>query len=79
MLARSLLAIALGGFLFALLALRGAQAQSPTAPTASIDPEAIDAIWQKASSKYDGAASGAARKTLKTRITTAAIARTGNR
>jgi alpha-L-fucosidase len=54
MLARSLLAIALGGFLLALLALPGAQAQSPTAPTASIDPEAIDAIWQKASSKYDG-------------------------
>ena len=54
MLARSLLTIALGGSLLALLALRGAQAQSPTAPTASIDPEAIDAIWQKASSKYDG-------------------------
>src|SRR5579872_1057279 len=54
MLARSLLTIALGGFLLALLALRGAQAQSPTSPTASIDPEAIDAIWQKASSKYDG-------------------------
>ncbi len=54
MLARSLLTIALGGFLLALLALPGAQAQSPTAPTASIDPEAIDAIWQKASSKYDG-------------------------
>jgi len=54
MLARSLLTIALGGFLLALLALRGAQAQSPTAPTASINPEAIDAIWQKASSKYDG-------------------------
>ncbi|HET7437927.1 MAG TPA: alpha-L-fucosidase, partial [Nitrospira sp.] len=54
MLARSLLTIALGAFLLALLALPGAQAQSPTAPTASIDPEAIDAIWQKASSKYDG-------------------------
>ncbi|HEX3231912.1 MAG TPA: alpha-L-fucosidase, partial [Pyrinomonadaceae bacterium] len=51
---RLLLTIALGGFLLALLALPGAQAQSPTAPTASIDPEAIDAIWQKASSKYDG-------------------------
>jgi alpha-L-fucosidase len=51
---RSLLAIALGGFLLALSALPGAQAQSPTAPTVSIDPEAIDAIWQKASSKYDG-------------------------
>lgn len=53
MLARSLLTIALGGFLLALLAIPGAQAQSTTAPTASIDPEAIDAIWQKASSKYD--------------------------
>jgi alpha-L-fucosidase len=51
---RSLLTIALGGFLLALFALPGAQAQSPTAPTASIDPETIDAIWQKASSKYDG-------------------------
>ena len=51
---RSLLTIALGGFLLALLALRGAQAQSPTAPTTSIDPEALDAIWRKASSKYDG-------------------------
>jgi hypothetical protein len=58
MLARSLLTIALGGFWLALLALRGAQAQSPTAPTASIDPEAIDAIWQKASSKYDGQRAG---------------------
>jgi alpha-L-fucosidase len=29
------------------------QAQSPTAPTASEDPEKIDQIWQKASSKYD--------------------------
>ena len=51
---RSLLTIALGGFLLALFAHSGAQAQSPTAPTASIDPETIDAIWQKASSKYDG-------------------------
>ena len=31
--------------------------QSPTAPTASEDPEKIDQIWQKASSKYDGARS----------------------
>jgi alpha-L-fucosidase len=54
MLARSLLTIACGGCLLALLAVPGAQAQSPTAPTASIDPEAIDAIWQKASSKFDG-------------------------
>jgi alpha-L-fucosidase len=29
-------------------------AQTPTAPTASEDPERIDQIWQKASSKYDG-------------------------
>ena len=29
-------------------------AQTPTAPTASEDPEKIDEIWQKASSKYDG-------------------------
>ena len=54
MLARSLLTTALGGFLLAVLTLRGEQAQGPTSPTASIDPEAIDAIWQKASSKYDG-------------------------
>ncbi len=50
---RSLLTIALGGFLLALFALPGAQAQSPTAPTPSIDPETIDAIWQRASNKYD--------------------------
>jgi alpha-L-fucosidase len=53
MLARSLLTIAFGGCSLALFALPGAQTQNPTAPTASIDPEAIDAIWQKASSKYD--------------------------
>ena len=29
------------------------QAQTPTAPTASQDPESIDRIWQKASSKHD--------------------------
>ncbi len=28
-------------------------AQSATAPTASVPPEAVDQIWQKASSKYD--------------------------
>jgi len=39
---RSLLTIALGGFVLAPLALPGAQAQSPTAPTASIDPEVSD-------------------------------------
>jgi alpha-L-fucosidase len=45
-------------FSFFLVALTvGLQAQvaaSPTAPTASEDPAAIDQIWQKASSKYDG-------------------------
>ena len=51
---RSLSTIALGGFLLVVSAVPAARAQSPTAPTASIDPEAIDAIWQKASSKYDG-------------------------
>src|SRR5262250_167050 len=50
---RSLWTIA-SAFLLALLAVPAGQAQSQTAPTASIDPEAIDAIWQKASSKYDG-------------------------
>jgi alpha-L-fucosidase len=30
-------------------------AQSSTAPTASQDPQSLDQIWQKASSKYDGA------------------------
>jgi len=50
---RSLLRTLLGGSLLALLALPGAQAQGSTAPTASIDPETIDEIWQKASSKYD--------------------------
>jgi alpha-L-fucosidase len=29
------------------------RAQSPTAPTASEDPDKIDQLWQKASSKYD--------------------------
>jgi len=44
---------ALGSFLFVLSALSMAHAQSATAPTASEDPETIDQIWQKASSKYD--------------------------
>jgi len=39
--------------LFALLALSVLHAQQLTAPTASEDPETIDQIWQKASSKYD--------------------------
>ena len=32
-----------------------AQAGNPNAPTASLSPEEIDQVWQKASSKYDGA------------------------
>ena len=51
---RALLPIVLGGFLLAFCALPSAHAQNATAPIASADPEAIDAIWQKASSKYDG-------------------------
>src|SRR5690349_21586170 len=42
------------GILVALFVLPNAEAQSATAPTASTDPATIDAIWQKASSKYDG-------------------------
>ncbi|HUK46210.1 MAG TPA: alpha-L-fucosidase [Terriglobales bacterium] len=42
-----------GGLLFVLSALSMLHAQSATAPTASQDPETIDQIWQKASSKYD--------------------------
>lgn len=41
------------GVLFALFAFSGLHAQKVTAPTASEDPETIDQIWQKASSKYD--------------------------
>src|SRR6266480_2402062 len=40
-------------FLLALCAFSNLNAQNATAPTASQDPEAIDQIWQKASSKYD--------------------------
>jgi alpha-L-fucosidase len=39
--------------LFALFAPVLLYAQSPTAPTASEDPESIDQLWQKASSQYD--------------------------
>jgi alpha-L-fucosidase len=50
--------VRMAGLAFFLAALTlGLQAQvpaSPTAPTASEDPAAIDQIWQKASSKYDG-------------------------
>ncbi len=40
-------------FLLALCAFSNLNAQNATAPTASQDPETIDQIWQKASSKYD--------------------------
>ena len=43
----------LGGIVLALIAPSILHAQSATAPTASQDPESIDQIWQKASSKYD--------------------------
>jgi alpha-L-fucosidase len=43
----------LGTIILALCAFTTLHAQSPTAPTASEDPEVIDQIWQKASSKYD--------------------------
>jgi len=43
----------LGIFVLALCALSNLNAQTATAPTASQDPETIDQIWQKASSKYD--------------------------
>ncbi len=42
----------LGGILL-LFSISSLYAQNPTAPTASTDPATIDAIWQKASSKYD--------------------------
>jgi alpha-L-fucosidase len=50
---RLLLTIRIGGILFALSTVSNLHSQSPTEPTVSADPEAIDAIWQKASSKYD--------------------------
>lgn len=40
-------------FLLVAATLSVSHAQSATAPTASEDPEVIDQIWQKASSKYD--------------------------
>ncbi|HZR56619.1 MAG TPA: alpha-L-fucosidase [Terriglobales bacterium] len=39
--------------LLGLCAFSGLQAQTATAPTASQDPETLDQVWQKASSKYD--------------------------
>jgi len=50
--------IALIMFAFVLLFCSSTYAQTnPNAPTASLDPNQIDEIWQKASSKYDGARS----------------------
>lgn len=43
----------LGGVLLAASMWCTLHAQTATAPTASQDPESIDQIWQKASSKYD--------------------------
>ena len=43
----------LGGLLFALIVPSILNAQSATAPTASENPVSTDAVWQKASSKYD--------------------------
>jgi alpha-L-fucosidase len=40
-------------FVLALCAFSNLSAQTATAPTASQDPESIDQVWQKASSKYD--------------------------
>ncbi len=45
----------LGGIILAVSAFVNTRAQTPTAPTASTDPASIDAIWQKASGKYDSA------------------------
>ncbi len=43
----------LGATLLMLSAVSMLQAQTATTPTASQDPESVDQIWQKASSKYD--------------------------
>jgi alpha-L-fucosidase len=50
---RSLLSIGKLGGIVLLSAISGLYAQTTTAPTASSEPAIIDAIWQKASSKYD--------------------------
>jgi alpha-L-fucosidase len=52
---RSLSIRKLGASLVVLSALSMLRAQTATPPTASQDPESIDQIWQKASSKYDDA------------------------
>jgi alpha-L-fucosidase len=43
-----------GGLVLTLCVAPTLYAQTPTAPTASGDPEKIDQTWQKASSKYNG-------------------------
>ncbi len=48
-----LVMVKLGGVMVTLFAVSSSYAQSPTTPTVSADPATIDAIWQKASSKYD--------------------------
>jgi alpha-L-fucosidase len=63
---RSLLIIKVGSILLVLYAASVMHAQSATDPTASQDPENIEEIWQKASSKYD-----AARSTLLKKIESA--------
>ena len=51
---RNLLALGkLGITILTLSAVLNLLAQSPTAPTIAADPATLDAIWQKASSKYD--------------------------
>jgi len=50
---RSLSILRVGTILVALSPLALVHAQVATAPTASQNPESIDQIWQKASSKYD--------------------------
>ncbi|HZR64771.1 MAG TPA: alpha-L-fucosidase [Terriglobales bacterium] len=52
---RSLSILRAGTIMVVLSALTVTHAQITTAPTASQDPESIDQIWQKASSKYDTA------------------------
>ena len=54
----SLLIRGFGGVVLVFSAVSVMYAQSPTAPTASEEPEKIDQIWQKASSKYDAERAG---------------------
>ena len=46
--------VAIGAFVLLQSALQAQRIDSPTAPTASQEPSAIDQIWKKANSKYDG-------------------------